>query len=115
MVYGQWVLQALTNMIADNWADESVSRDLTTVSWQVHRIYGFSISSSSESSLDIPGDTLAVLRSLDDDDEDPDDVLDDVSGVHDDDVRWWLMMTTMMYDGWWFMMMMYDDDGSYDV
>ena len=93
-------------MIADYWADESVSRDLTTVRWQVHRICGFNISSSSESSSNIPGDTLAVLCSLDgDDDEDPDDVLDDVSGAHDDDV-----MASMMYDGWWIMMMMYDDD-----
>ena len=129
MVWGQWVLQALTDMIAD----ESVSWALTTVSWQVHRIYGFSISSSSESNSDISDDTLAVLRSLDDDDdEDPNDVLDDVSGndvtpvmmmVHDDDwwwqlwcmtndgSWWWFTMAAMMYDGWWIMTMMYDDDG----
>jgi hypothetical protein len=61
------------------WANESVSRDLTIVSWQVDRICGFNISSNSGSSSDIHVDTLAVLRSLDsDDDEDPNDVLDDV-------------------------------------
>lgn len=67
------------------------SRDLTTVSWQVHRICGFSISSSSGSRSDILVDTLAVLRSLYGRwwwlfvVEDPDDdVALDIGGAHDD-------------------------------
>ena len=49
-----------------------LSRDLTTVSWQVHKICGFSISfsafSDSRSSLDILVDTLVVLHFVYDDD-----------------------------------------------
>ena len=109
------------------WADESVSWDLTTISWEVHRICGFNISSSSGSSSDILVDTLAELRSLYGwwwwlfTIEDPDDdVALDAGGAHDDATfcddgvflvhLMHMMMTAMMYDRWWILMMMYDDD-----
>ena len=64
--------------------DEWVSQDLKTVSWQVHKICGFSISSSSESNSDIVADTLIVLHScIDDDDVSRDDM------IPVDDWSWW--------------------------